>query len=164
MRDRLVTSLSLGACVAIVASGCGIDGLDFRADTRLSITSPSDRSAVTVPFLLEWELQDPGERDSAFAVLVNVSPPRAGAPITDLLPESQQDRASCDAECQFAALAARGITVTSAEELEFTVLPRRTGMSADRARRHTITVIVLDQQGRRVGEVADSIDVDEVFR
>lgn len=101
--------------------------------------------------------------DKSYAVLIDVSPPRAGAPITDLLPESQQDTSSCDAACQEGALAARGITMTLTSEVEITVLPRRSGLSADRARRHTITVIVLDEQARRVGEVAASIDVDEVL-
>ena len=54
--------------------------------------------------------------------------------------------------------------VTDATSLQIPVLPRPTGVSAERARRHTVTVIVLDDQGRRVGEVADSVDVDEEYR
>jgi hypothetical protein len=162
-RATAIIALSVAAG-AVALAGCATQGLDFRTDTRLTIMSPADRSAVSVPFLLEWTLADPGERDRAFAVLVDVSPPRAGAFITDLLPESQQDRSSCDATCQAAALTSRGITVTTADELDIAVLPRRSGLSDERARRHTITVIVLDEQGRRVGEVADSVDVDEVFQ
>lgn len=156
--------MMIAACVALSATGCGATGLDFRSDNRLSIISPADRAEVAVPFLLQWRLRDPGDQDSAFAVLVDVSPPRAGASIIELLPPSQQDVATCDRTCQSQALLARGVTVTSADSLEVTVLPRRSGLSADRARRHTITIIVLDDQDRRVGEVAAAIDVDEVFR
>lgn len=163
MVSASLARVSLTVCCVVTTAACGVAGLDFRADTRLSIISPTDRAAVTVPFLLDWELRDAGMNDKSFAVLINVSPPRAGAQITDLLPESQQDLASCDAPCQEGALAARGVTMTSASEMEITVLPRRSGLSADRARRHTITVIVLDDQARRVGEVAASIDVDEVL-
>lgn len=165
MRRRMrLRSAAVGALTVASLAGCSVAGLDFRADERLTITTPDDRSAVTVPFPVEWQLADPLPRESAFAVLVDVSPPRPGAPITDLLPEEQQNTAACDASCQQDALAARGVLVTSATSIEIPVLPRPTGVSADRARRHTITVIVLDEDGRRVGEVADSVDVDEEYR
>ena len=149
---------------AFALSACSVSGLDFRADDRLTITDPPDRSAVTVPFDVSWTLADQHPDEWQFAVLVDASPQRPGAPITDLLPPSQQNARSCDAACQTAALEARGVYVTDATSLQIPVLPRPTGVSAERARRHTVTVIVLDDQGRRVGEVADSVDVDEEYR
>ena len=119
---------------------------------------------MTVPFDVAWTLDDRLPTEQQFAVLVDTSPPRPGAPITDLLPPSQQNTRACDAPCQAAALEARGVYVTRAASQEIPVLPRPTGVSADRARRHTITVVVLDSEGRRVGEVADSVDVDEEYR
>lgn len=160
---RLLAALPVLAAV-VALSACSITGLDFRADDRLTITTPPDRSAVTVPFDVDWTLSERQPAEQQFAVLVDASPPRPGAPITDLLPPSQQNTSACDAACQSAALAARGVYVTSATSQEIPVLPRPTGVSADRARRHTITVVVLDDHGRRVGEVADSVDVDEEYR
>ena len=161
---RRVVALALGVAVCVSLSGCSVSGLDFRADDRLTITQPADRTGVTVPFPVTWTLSDPRPNEDSFAVLVDVSPPRPGTPITELLPEDQRNLEACDAACQTAALAARGVLLTSGNEVLIPALPRPTGVSEEQAKRHRITVIALDEEGRRTGELADSVDVDEVFR
>ena len=68
---------------------------------------------------------------------------------------------ACDSACQNDALAARGVYATAGTDLVIEALPRPSGVSAEQARRHRITVIVLDALGRRSGEVAASVVVDE---
>ena len=163
MPGRLI-ALAFGTALVAGTSACSATGLDFRADGRLTITTPADRSGVTVPVPVAWTLSDPRPSEESFVVLVDVSPPRPGTPITDLLPEDQRNPEACDAECQTAALAARGVLLTAADEVIIPALPRPTGMSDEQSRRHRITVIVLDAEGRRSGELSDSVDVDEVFK
>lgn len=154
----------LGAVVLAAVSACSTSGLDFRADDRLTITTPADRSGVRVPVPVAWTLEDPLPSETSFAVLVDVSPPRPGTSIADLLPEDQRNPEACDTACQTAALAARGVLLTSARDVVIPALPRPAGMSDEQARRHRITVIALDAEGRRAGELSDSVDVDEVLR
>lgn len=159
MRRRAVLVSPLIALV--LTSGCAVQGLDFRADERLAILTPADRSTVVVPFTMAWTLASPQPQESGFAVLVDVDPPAPGRPLTTLLPESQQDAAACDPACQQTALEARGVTLTRATSLVIEALPRRSGIPAERARRHRLTVVVVDDQGRRVGEASASVTVDE---
>ena len=159
MRRRAVLVSPLIALV--LTSGCAVQGLDFRADERLAITTPADRATVAVPFPLAWSLSSPQPHEAGFAVLVDIDPPAPGRALTTLLPESQQDTASCDADCQRQALEARGVTLTTATTLLIDSLPRRSGIPAERARRHRLTVVVVDDEGRRAGEVSASVVVDE---
>ncbi len=159
----MIIRRTLAAVLVLAApamSGCALQGLDFRADTRLTITAPPDRATVVVPFPLTWTLDDPRPSESGFAVLVDVDPPAPGRAMTTLLPEAQQG-AACDADCQQKALSARGVTLTRATSLLVSTLPHASGVPEEQARRHRITVVVVDDDGRRVGEVSASVTVDE---
>ena len=160
MSVRARAVLGLLVCVPLL-SGCAVQGLDFRTDTRLAITTPADRATVAVPFPLAWTLAAQQPHEAGFAVLVDVDPPAPGRAMSTLLPESQQDVASCDAACQQQALEARGVTLTTATSLVIDALPRRSDIPAERAHRHRLTVVVVDSEGRRAGEVSASVVVDE---
>ena len=68
----------LGAVVLAAVSACSTSGLDFRADDRLTITTPADRSGVRVPVPVAWTLEDPLPSETSFAVLVDVEPAPTG--------------------------------------------------------------------------------------
>ena len=66
----MIIRRTLAAVLVLAApamSGCALQGLDFRADTRLTITAPPDRATVVVPFPLTWTLDDPRPSESGFA-------------------------------------------------------------------------------------------------
>lgn len=108
-----------------LAAGCA-DGLAFRVDDRLQITSPRDRETVTLPLTLRWEVT--GIDDGSFAVFVDRTPIRPGATFVDL----------------------PGAYSTTETELVID----QVNEPADGSERHTATIVLLDEDGRRDGESA----------
>src|SRR3954449_7464875 len=50
--------IALAAVASILLSGCVPQGLAFRVDDRLDITSPKDRAEVTLPLTVSWTVRD----------------------------------------------------------------------------------------------------------
>jgi hypothetical protein len=46
------------ACLALLAAGCRLQGLNFIEGTRVEITGPAHRSQVELPVTVEWEVTD----------------------------------------------------------------------------------------------------------
>lgn len=157
--------LVAGLCAAL--TGCAPEGLAFRTDTRLTIVSPEDRTEVSLPVMIDWDIRDfevvePGgeARKGAgyFAVFVDTTPMPPG----EALRWVARDDTSCreadgcpDAEY----LAARGIYTTTDTELVLEQLPR-TGREGDPRERHRATIVLLDASGTRVGESAFEVAFD----
>jgi hypothetical protein len=156
-------------CAAL--SGCVPQGLAFRVDERLTFQSPKDRSTVTLPVTLDWDIRDfditpPGgapRKDAGyFAVFVDSTPMPPGKPLRWIARKDTSCRADdgCPDE---EYLEARGIYATTETELVLDQLPR-TGRQDDdnRRERHRATIVLLDASGRRIGESAFEIlfDVD----
>lgn len=154
-------------CAAL--SGCVPQGLAFKVDERLTFSSPEDRSTVTLPVTLEWDIRDftvvqpgtSGTGDAAgyFAVFVDTAPMPPGKSMRWIARKDNSCRAAdgCpDAEY----LRARGIYTTTQTRLELDQLPR--SADEDRRERHRATVVLMDPRGRRLGESAFEIvfDVD----
>src|SRR3954467_5238111 len=77
----------LAAACAILLTGCVPQGLAFRVDNRLAITSPKDGAEVTVPLTVTWTIRDftvdksapAGAKDTGyFAVFVDRAPQPPG--------------------------------------------------------------------------------------
>ena len=167
---RPATALLLVALCAAL-SGCVPEGLAFRTDTRLTIVSPEDRTEVSLPVTIDWDIRDfeivePGAdvagsdegRAGYFAVFVDSTPMPPG--------ESLRWVARDDTSCREADgcpdeeyLAARGIYTTSETELVLEQLPR-TGREQDRRERHRATIVLLDASGTRIGESAFEVAFD----
>lgn len=161
-----------GAVAAVLAtslllSGCISQGLAFRLDKRLTITSPKARSAVTLPVTVRWDVKDfqiiePGSTSNAadgkvgyFGVFVDGAPEPPGQ---TLAWTARKDRGCRPGDgCPDAQyLAARNIYSTSSTSITFPQLPRS---SVDnRKERHHVTIILLDPRGRRIGESAFQVD------
>jgi hypothetical protein len=145
-----------------VLSGCVSQGLAFRIDKRVSITSPAARSEVTLPVTVRWTVKDfdvvqpgtsaVGSRQAGyFAVFVDDSPQPPGKPLAWVARNDRACRASdgCpDAEY----LAGRHIYSTSQTSITFAQLPRPS--NTNQKERHDVTIVLLDAQGRRIGESA----------
>lgn len=149
--------------VAMVAAltGCIPDGLAFRQDHRLSIHTPADRSEVVLPFEVRWDFDGARPAETRFAVLVDRFPPRPGQSIEALLPAELREPARCDADCRRTALESRNVFVTEGTSLEITKLAVRHGVSDEQRRRHEISIVVLDDDLRRVGETVVWVEVDQ---
>lgn len=149
-------------------AGCVPQGLAFRTDERLTIIQPEDRSEVSLPVTIDWDIRDfaivepeqgePQPDSGYFAVFVDRSPMPPGKPLAWV--------ARKDNSCQAADgcpdeeyLNARGIYTTTETELTLEQLPRTTD-DEDRRERHRATIVLLDASGTRIGESAFEVAFD----
>ena len=156
------------AAICLALSACVPQGLAFRVDDRLTFSSPGDRSQVSLPVRLDWEIRDfevvepgggePREDAGYFAVFVDRAPMPPGEPLRWLARKDASCRAAdgCpDAEY----LSSRGVYTTTGTELVLDQLPRL-GDDDDRRERHRAVVVLLNAEGERIGESAFEIEFD----
>ncbi|HVF20490.1 MAG TPA: hypothetical protein VNA14_09635 [Mycobacteriales bacterium] len=142
------------------ACGFGTDGLAFTNDDRVTITQPADRERLRLPVTIDWTVEDfgitqpglgRGDDQGYFAVFVDRSPVPAGKTLAHV---ARDDR-SCrrDDGCPDADyLADRNVYTTTRTRLVIDTLAK----TARDGRRefHDVTVVLLDSDGRRIGESA----------
>jgi hypothetical protein len=160
MRLRCV---AVAGVLLVVASGCRVSDLAFRADTRVEFVSPEDRADVKLPFEVSWTVTDfravgpdGSETDDAgfFAVLLDVSPMPPG----EGLAYYARDDDSCNASdgCPDAQyLADRRIYTT--KDTTFRVDALADSRPTERPEAdddHEITIVLLNGKGERIGESA----------
>lgn len=157
LRPRvLAAAVLLGATVASSA-GCEFADYQFRVDDRMTIVEPPAQSTVDPPFRITWEMEDfdaagldgsTSEDSGAYAVFVDRPPMKAGQSLRSLF----DDDPACasDARCPDAAqLARENIYVTTKQGVRVKFLPL---VGAGGPDLHTITIVLLDGSGRRIGE------------
>jgi hypothetical protein len=153
-------------CAALTA--CVPQGLAFQVDDRLTFSTPEDRSEVSLPVTLDWEIRDfevvepgqsrPSEDAGYFAVFVDAAPMPPGKPLRWLARKDTSCRESegCpDAEY----LSSRGVYTTTDTRLVLDQLPRLSN-DEDRRERHRAVVVLLNAEGERIGESAFEIEFD----
>lgn len=141
--------------LAVVASGgCVRDGLAFRLDDRLSITAPVDRAEVTLPVTLRWEMEG---HVGQFAVFLDRAPMPPGEDLAWLARGDEGCRSvpGCPDATYLERLNAY---VTDDTELVINQLSSRD--EPGRRERHTATIVLLDETGRRTGESAFRVVFD----
>lgn len=134
---------------AALLPGCAFSGLSFVQDERVKIVEPTANATVSLPFEVQWSVED---FDGTFVVFFDRSPMRPDRPLLSLVPDGDPCRVAPD--CPGPAwLASRGVYVTAEPALVVDALPdrRSTNRSKDR---HELTIVLLDPQGQRVGEAA----------
>ena len=152
----------LSAALSLLATGCVAQGLSFRVDDRLTIEAPEARSEVTLPVTIRWKVEDfrvvdpgsdaaPSDDAGYFGVFVDRTPQPPGETLAWV---ARKDRSCRKADgCPDAEyLAARNIYSTSETEIRFEQLPRPN--DEDKKERHNVTIVLLDSEGRRIGESA----------
>lgn len=157
------------ACAALSAglAGCGFgfSGLQFVADKRLHITAPRSLALVHVPVTLRWRISaftitgphrgPASERTGYFAVFVDLAPVRPGQTLRAV--------AAGDPACLRTPgcpnptyLAARGVYTTTQTSLTLSNIPPVN--SYQQIQLHEVTIVLLNTDGRRIGESAWYID------
>lgn len=162
-RGRSSSAAAWAVALVLLLSGCVSQGLAFRVDDRLDITAPVERSEVTLPVTVRWDVRDfqvleagaaterPRGKAGYFAVFVDGTPQPPGKTLAWLAREDRSCRPSdgCpDAEY----LAARNIYSTSSQQITFAQLPRPSDET--KKERHYVTIVLLDPAGTRIGESA----------
>ena len=163
MRRRMGLARLIAAALALSAlTGCvNVSQLAFTNDDRLSVVSPDDRALVTTPFTIQWRIADfriakPGSeaptKDAGyFAIFLDRAPVKPGKTLRDV--------AKGDSSCKRiptcpdqAYLADRGVFTTTGMSLQLDVVPALA--SKDKVQLHSVIIILLDTEGRRIGESA----------
>jgi hypothetical protein len=149
-------ALVLTVLLALLSSGCALRGIAFRQDDRLSFVSPGDRDEVTLPVTITWEVEDfDVPEDGSFAVFVDRAPQPPGKTLEWLARNDETCRSAdgCPGEEWFAQ---HDVFRTTDTEHTIDRLPAR---ADDRREMHEITVVLLDPDGRRVGETGWTLEL-----
>jgi hypothetical protein len=155
----LLPVVSFMLVVSFGTVGCTTTGLAFRKDDRLRLYDLPDRVEITVPHDIHWTFagtlappSSEGAGDAtAFAVLIDWTPPPPGRTLESLLSSDPVCRGPLG--CPDGYLARNRIYVTT--DTSFTIDNVATGSSrTERRTYHELTVVLVDAQGRRVGETA----------
>jgi hypothetical protein len=144
--------------LAVATSGCGIRGLNFVKDERVRIQAPRPNAEVRVPFDVRWTVEDfdvAGPDGGSFGVFVDREPPRPGRTLASLAEDDVVCKAT--AGCPDANyLASHRAYTTTGTSFRVEQLPE---LTRDRQREaHEVTVVLLDGEGRRIGESAFRVE------
>lgn len=151
---RALTAVAMVGLL-VLSSACR-EGIAFRRDDRLSIVQPDDRVAVALPFQVTWSAHDLPD-GTRFAVLIDRAPPPAGEGLDWLArhdPGCTRDPACPDRNY----LGGLHVHVTDATALTVGSVPR--SQRPDERELHHVTVILLDREGNRVGETAETVTLE----
>lgn len=156
------------AIVLVASPACSVSGLDFVQDQRLEITAPRDRAEVTLPLTVRWTVRDfevTGRSGRArgdagyFGVFVD----RAPQPPQHTLESLGEDDPLCrsNPSCPDEEFLA-GLNVFSTNRTSFEVrrLPAPGSEAPRRREFHEVTIVLLDGQGRRIGESAFTVEFE----
>lgn len=133
--------------VALAVGSCSVKGLSFVQDDRVEILAPDSDADVAVPLTVTWSVRD---FDGTFGVLVDRSPPPPGESLSWYV--RNDDDCELIEDCPNPAyLAERGIYSTSDTTI---TIDRITSKGGQRDDIHEVTIILLDADGRRIGESA----------
>jgi len=161
-------AMAMAAVVAL--AGCGLthlDDLNFRVDDRLDFVSPGARSTVRAPVTVAWTMKDfriaaqdsepPSRGAGYFAVFVDQSPIEPGHTLADVADGDDlcEGRPGCPDK---AYLVDHGVYTTTATSLELPVISDIPG-SEEELQLHTITIVLMDTSGHRIGESAWQLDL-----
>jgi hypothetical protein len=153
-RRRAIGTLLI-AVVLASASSCS-RGLLFSQDRRVDIVSPERNEKVSLPLTVRWTLDQGAEvgRDiGSFALFFDLEPQ---PPKKDLshLARGDIDCARTSGCPNAAYYADRGIFVTKQTRFTLDDLLPVAGVDIEKGERdvHDVTIVVLDEQGRRTSE------------
>lgn len=159
MTRRVAILLTVAAALL---PACGVRGLNFVEDERLTITSPPDRAEVTLPATITWSVRDftvtgPDGSDRPDAGYFGIYVDRAPQPPdkTQAWLVRNDQRCKSDPGCPDEAfLAQRDIHSSTETSFRIERLPLPPGDAQRRREFHEVTVVLLDGRGERIGESA----------
>jgi len=167
-RPRCGAALLAALGSLVLLSGCGLthlQDLQFRADTRLHFLAPKDRAEVHQPVTVSWTMRDftieapgsaPPSRDAGyFAVFVDRQPIRPGHTMKDVATDEYCKRNPRCPDANY--LASKQIYPTTKTSIKLPTIAVLT--NHETLQMHTITVVLMDTSGHRIGESAWELDV-----
>lgn len=162
LHSALLRSFVVALLGILVAGGCRFQGIALRQDQRVKLVSPDFREQVTLPVTIDWTVEDfevtgpggqPSDDSGYFGVFIDTDPQPPG--------EGLEYFSRDDVECRNSKrcltrdyLAQRGVYTTSDTEITIEQIAPAPGVNVERGERdlHEVTIVLLDAQGRRIGE------------
>ncbi|MGA8256802.1 MAG: hypothetical protein WB767_09530 [Nocardioides sp.] len=158
-RSALVAMLVVGA----LCSGCAdYSTMQFFKDERLTFTTPDDYEEVEVPLVVSWTMEDfeilargedgeIAEDVGYFGVFVDRAPVKPGKTLADVGKGDTQ--CEIDPRCPDKTyLNAKGVYTTRQTSITLDYVAPLS--SKERIQLHQVTVVLLDAEGKRIGEYA----------
>ena len=141
--------------VSAALSACAINGLAFVRDERVDIVAPEERAEVTLPVTVDWTAKELDGR--RFGVFVDRPPPPPGREPAWVF----RDHAACKgrgaSRCRTPEfLASQRVFTTDETRFHVTEVAKLASGGGVRTF-HEVTVVLLDDDGRRAGEGAWSV-------
>lgn len=167
---RRLVRIVVGLVAVVSLAGCGVthlQDLSFRVDKRLHFVSPEDRSTVHSQVTITWRMDDfriapegsrPPSHDAGyFAVFVDKTPIKPARTMDDIAKDDPfcQHSPTCP-DSQY--LSQRNIYTTTNTSLAIPFIPNISG-SKEKLQLHTVTIVLMDTSGHRIGESAWQLDV-----
>jgi hypothetical protein len=148
----VIAQRAIALAVIATLTSCSGSGMLFAKDRRVTIESPDQNGKVTLPLEVKWTLE-PDAKVASFALFFDGEPQAPKKPLA-VLAKGDPD---CEATpgCPNAAyFADRGIFTTAKTAFVIDDLLPLAGVDIERGERdvHDVTIVVLDEQGRRVNE------------
>lgn len=179
LRRHLAAVLAVAG--VLVTSGCvDLEEMQFVKDHRLTFESPEDYALTELPLEVSWTMEDfeivpkparaaapskrrqdrgraasavpaPREDEGYFAVFVDRAPIKPGATLASV--GDGDPMCAADPGCPDRAyLEAEGVYTTRRSSLVLDIVEPLA--SKERIQLHQVTVVLLDSEGRRIGEYA----------
>jgi hypothetical protein len=150
------------AVLLVLVPACGVRGLNFEEDDRLTIVSPEDRAEVQLPLTVRWTVRDfkitgldGSQRPDAgyFGVFVDRAPQPPDQTLEWLARDDEecQSDPTCPNEDYLSQLDIHSTTDTS---FAIDRLPEPDTEAVRRREFHDVTIVLLNGRGERIGESA----------
>jgi hypothetical protein len=154
VRTLRAVALTLAACLALGA--CGSSGLVFTQDSTLDVLSPAPRAKVHLPVEIRWRTTGgaAGANGPYFAVFLDRAPVRPGQSLRAVADDTCNRTPGCP---DAAYLRDREVFVTKGTSVTVDAVPKHTGQRTGANDEHEAVIIPVDAQGRRIGEVAHTV-------
>ena len=154
--------LAAGILLLALMPACGMRGLNFAEDKRLTITAPDDRAEVTLPVTITWRVRDfdvtggdgSDRRDAGyFGIYVDRAPQPPEKTQAWLVRNDERCRSTPDCP-NVAFLAQRDIHSSIDASFVIDRLPQPSSQAQRRREFHEVTIVLLNGRGERIGESA----------
>jgi len=167
---RVLGRVALVVAGAVLVSGCGIthlQDLSFRVDNRLHFTTPKTRTKVHQPVHLAWTIRDfriaapgsepPSRAAGYFALFVDRTPVKPGQTMRAV--GSNDPSCRRDPKCPNEGyLEQHAVYTTTDLAMTLPLIPNILG-DKEKIQHHTITIVLMDTSGHRIGESAWELDL-----
>jgi hypothetical protein len=160
MRTARIARVTLAAVALLATASCNPAQFQFFRDNRVHITAPRENQLVGVPFAISWTwhgftVTRPTEQVSGragqFGVFIDSAPPAPGRLLSSLFASDKacRQRPGCPGPADYRQ---RGIYLGGNGSV--TISDRALLSSSSEPAQHTVTIVLLDGHGRRLGETA----------